>query len=50
MVDAVPFTVLTLAQQDKHWKKDDRGDYHFPIELMFPVFISIFQKCNWRKF
>jgi hypothetical protein len=34
MVDSAPFTVPTLAQQDKYLKKDDHGYYHLPIELL----------------
>ncbi|MDR2371832.1 MAG: hypothetical protein LBD60_01655 [Puniceicoccales bacterium] len=34
MVNAAPFTVPTLAQRDKYLKKDDRGYYHLPIELL----------------
>ncbi|MDR1367077.1 MAG: hypothetical protein LBJ13_04220 [Puniceicoccales bacterium] len=32
MVNAIPFTISTLAQRDKYLKKDDRGYYCLPIE------------------
>jgi hypothetical protein len=34
MVDATPFTVPSLAQRDKYLKKDNRGHYHLPVELL----------------